>query len=82
MDAAAFLAAIKADEQLFTLYNLGQSSAKLLMEKLDANGDGIVTRDELKAFLSDVQKTTMLKRPSKVDNSRRSNYEAATTEAK
>ena len=50
----------------YALYDLGQSSTKLFVAKLDANGDGVVTKEELAAFLSEVQKATPLKRPSKV----------------
>lgn len=66
VEAAAFLKALQEDEQLYRLYDLGRSSAKMLVSRLDANGDGMVTKEELTAFIAEISTAAPQKRPSQV----------------
>ena len=42
---------------------------KILMTKLDANGNGKVTKEELTAFVAEISSTAPQKRPSMVGSS-------------
>ena len=66
VETAALLKALQDDEQLYKLYDLGRSSAKMLVSKLDANGDGVVTKEELTTFISEISAAAPPRRPSMV----------------
>lgn len=60
-----FAAAIKAEPIMLDLYNLNGCSAEGLVAKMDANGDGKISHEELQTIIKDVATSTPRKKPSK-----------------
>ena len=52
VEASAFIKALEADMSLRALYDMNNCSSKTLLAKLDASGDGIITKEELAAAIS------------------------------